>query len=211
MVHVKMGMQAIVLRVTLLCLWVLGLAFACGSLSAQQLPARSVPPESATATATQKPGAGDYSQEAFVVEKYSTTARFENDGTSERDVAVRIRVQSDAGVQQFGELVFGYNSGNEQMEVRSVSVHKPDGSVVNADAGAVKEMTASVERDAPMYSDYKEKHITVPSLHAGDTIEYEIVTRLVTPLAPGEFWFEHNFLEGAIVLDERLEINVPKD
>jgi len=181
----------------------------CSTLKAQQPPLSSAPTQ-ATA-ASQKLTPGDYSQEAFVVEKYSTTERFENDGTSERDLSVRIRVQSDAGVQQFGELVFGYNSGNEQMEVRTVRVHKPDGSVVNADPNAVKEMTASVERDAPMYTDYKEKHITVPSLHAGDTLEYEIVTRLVTPLAPGQFWFEHNFLDGAIVLDERLEINVPKD
>jgi Flp pilus assembly protein TadD len=74
---------------------------------------------------------------------------------------------------------------------------------------AVKEITASVARDAPVYTDYKEKHITVPALHTGDTLEYEIVTRLVTPLAPNEFWFDHNFLEGAIVLDERLEVNVP--
>ncbi len=197
------------LRLSLLCFFLLGSALNCSTLKAQQPTVPSAPSQSAAAA--QKPAAGGYSQEAFVVEKYSTTARFENDGTSERDLSVRIRVQSDAGVQQFGELVFGFNSGNEQMEVRSVSVHKPDGSVVNADPGAVKEMTAPVERDAPMYTDYKEKHITVPSLHAGDTLEYEIVTRLVTPLAPGEFWFEHNFLEGAIVLEESLEINVPKD
>ena len=64
-------------------------------------------------------------------------------------------------------------------------------------------------RDAPEYTDYKEKHITVPSLHAGDTIEYEIVTRIVKPLAPNQFWYEQNFLSSAIVLDERLEVNVP--
>jgi Flp pilus assembly protein TadD/transglutaminase-like putative cysteine protease len=161
-------------------------------------------------SAARKPGASNYSQEPFVIEQYYTTARFENDGTSQRDLAVRIKVQSDAGVQQLGELVFGYNSGNEQMEVRSVRVHKPDGAVVNATPDSIKEMTAGVARDAPMYTDYKEKHITVPSLHAGDTLEYEIVTRTVTSLAPGEFWFAYNFLEDAIVLDERLAIDVPQ-
>jgi Flp pilus assembly protein TadD len=209
MVRVKAKVQMIPLQASLLRYLLLCSALTCSTLKAQQPP--SAPAPTQAAAASQKLTPGDYSQEAFVVEKYSTTARFENDGTSERDLSVRIRVQSDAGVQQFGELVFGYNSGNEQMEVRSARVHKPNGSVVTADTNAVKEMTASVERDAPMYTDYKEKHITVPSLHAGDTIEYEIVTRLVTPFAAGQFWFEHNFLEGAIVLDERLEINVPKD
>src|SRR6202046_800661 len=165
------------------------------------------PAESST---SQKPGATNYSQEPFVIEQYYTTARFENDGTSQRDLAARIRVQSDAGVQQLGELVFGYNSSNEQMEVRTVRVRKPDGTIVTAAPDSIKEMTARAAHDAPMYTDYKEKHITVPSLHAGDTIEYEIVTRTLTSLAPGEFWFAYNFLEDAIVLDERLEVDVPQ-
>ncbi len=180
------------------------------STFAQQQPAPNGSRTSVEASTAQKTTAANYSQEPYVIEQYYTTARFENDGTTERDLAARIRVQSDAGVQQLGELVFAYNSGNEEMEVRIVRVHKPDGTIVSAGPGSIKEMTASVARDAPMYTDYKEKHITVPWLHAGDTLEYEIVTRTVTPLAGGEFWFAYNFMEGAIVLDERLEISVPQ-
>ena len=40
------------------------------------------------------------------------------DGTGVRDLAARIKVQSDAGVQQLGELVFGFNSANEEMDVK---------------------------------------------------------------------------------------------
>src|ERR1700683_1834060 len=193
----------------------IGLVLFCVFLSAraiggQQEPASNGIRSSVESPAAQKPAPTNYSQEPFVIEQYYTTAKFENDGTSQRDLSVRIRVQSDAGVQQLGELVFGYNSGNEQMEVRTVRVHKPDGTVVNTPADSIKEMTASVARDAPMYTDYKEKHITVPSLHAGDTLEDEIVTRTEGSLAPGEFWFAYNFIEESIVLDERLEIDVPQ-
>ena len=109
----------------------LSLSFICISLIVRTLPAQqAATPEgsrhSDEAAAARKPGASNYSQEPFVIEQYYTTARFENDGTSQRDLAVRIKVQSDAGVQQLGEVVFGYNSGNEQMEVRSVRVHKPE-------------------------------------------------------------------------------------
>src|SRR6202050_1371106 len=134
--------------------------------------------------AAPKSAPADYSQEPFVIEQYFTAARFENDGSSDRHLPVRSRVQSDAGVQQLGELIFGYNSANEVMDVHFVRVKKKDGSVITAPADAVKDMSASVARDAPEYTDYKEKHVTVPSLHAGDTIEYEIATRTVTPLAP---------------------------
>jgi len=177
--------------------------------AAQQSDSPDNAAPAATKSAAQKSQPADYSQEPFVIEQYYTTARFENDGTSERDLAVRIRVQSDAGVQQLGELIFGYNSSNEVMDVHFVRVKKKDGSVVSASADAVKDMTASVARDAPEYTDYKEKHVTVPSLHAGDTIEYEIVTRTVTALAPGNFWFDYAFVKDAITLDERLDVNLP--
>src|SRR5271163_1279957 len=162
-----------------------------------------------TPAAAPKSAPADYSQEPFVIEQYVTSARFENDGTSTRDLAVRIRVQSDAGVQQLGELIFGYNSANEVMDVHFVRVKKKDGSVATASPDAIKDMTASVARDAPEYTDYQEKHVTVPSLHAGDTIEYEIATRTVTALAPGNFWFDYAFVKDAIVLDERLDVNLP--
>jgi tetratricopeptide (TPR) repeat protein len=179
------------------------------SLIAQQ-EASAQNSSSATAKpAPQKLQPADYSQEPFVIEQYYTTARFENDGTSERTLAVRIRVQSDAGVQQLGELIFGYNSSNEAMEVRFVRVKKKDGSVVTASADSVKDMTATVARDAPEYTDYKEKHVTVPSLHSGDSIEYEISTRTVSALAPGNFWFDYAFVKDAITLDERLDVNLP--
>jgi Flp pilus assembly protein TadD/transglutaminase-like putative cysteine protease len=192
-----------------LCAGVLIILSCSTTIAGQEVPPPDGPPHSPPAAVSPQPTSPEYSLEPYVIESYATTARYENDGTGERDLQVRIRVQSDAGVHQLGELVFGFNSANEQMDVRSVRVRKADSTVVAAAPEAVKEMTAPVARDAPVYTDFKEQHITVPALHPGDSLEYEIVTRLVTPLAPNEFWFEHNFLEGAIVLDERLEVNLP--
>src|ERR1700751_4090632 len=174
------------------------LVLACSSA----LASPQAPPTPPTAT--------DYAQEPFLIEKYYSTARFEDDGTGERDLNVSIRVQSDAGLQALGELVFGYSDANEKMDIRSVVVHKADGTNVTAGPDAVKEMTAPIARDAPVYTDYKEKHITVPSLRPGDTLEYSIATHIVKAFAANQFWFEHNFLDGTIGLDEQLEVNVPK-
>src|ERR1700731_4677546 len=192
-----------------LCAGILIILTGSTTIAGQEVPPPDGPPLSPPAAVSPQPTSPEYSLEPFVIESYVTTAHYENDGTGERDLQVRVRVQSDAGVHQLGELVFGFNSANEQMDVRSVRVRKADSTVVAAAPEAVKEMTAPVARDAPVYTDFKEQHITVPALHPGDSLEYEIVTRLVTPLAPNEFWFEHNFLEGAIVLEERLEVNLP--
>jgi tetratricopeptide (TPR) repeat protein/transglutaminase-like putative cysteine protease len=163
-----------------------------------------------SSTHTSKTTSPDFSAEPFIIEKYFLAARFENDGTGERTLSSRVKVQNDDGVQQLTELIFGYNSASEKIDVHYVRVLHPDGTAATAKPDAVKEMTAPVERDAPAYTDYKELHITVPALHPGDTIEYEIATHIVTPLAANQFWFEQNFLDRAIVLDEQLEVNVPQ-
>src|SRR6185503_16313074 len=151
----------------------------------------------------------DFAQEAFVVEQSRITWRFENDGTGRRDTFLRVKVQSDAGVQAWGQLAFPYNSANERMDVVFVRVLKADGTIVTASNDAVQDLSSAVQREAPVYTDTREKHITVPSLRPGEVLELSLANILHTPLARGHFWGEHTFIGAGIVLDDRLEINVP--
>ncbi len=162
-----------------------------------------------------KPGAVNkpaekFSDEAFVLEQMRTVVRFENDGSETKEQTARVRVQSDAGVQRLGQLIFGYSSANEQMEMAYVRVRRADGSVVSASPESIQDMPSAITREAPVYSDFREKHITVPGLRPGEELEYSIVTRSQKPLVPNQFWTEYAFEKQAIVLDEQLEINVPK-
>jgi tetratricopeptide (TPR) repeat protein len=160
-----------------------------------------------------KPGEGvpkpDYSQEPFVIEHAQRRIRFEKDGTGQREAIVRVRVQNEAGVRQWGQLVFGYNSANERIDIPYVRVVKADNSVITAAADAIQDLTSPIVRFAPVYTDYHEKHVTVPSLRPGDVLEYDVIAVVQTPLAPDQFWFQHDFQKTAIVLDEQLEIDVP--
>src|SRR3954447_6331845 len=169
-------------------------------------PVRITPGE----TTTIELKAPDYSREAMVYEQYKTLVHFENDGTGRRDSTARIRVQSDAGVQALGQLVFGYNAANEKIEINYVRVKKSDGKVVTAGPEAVQDLSSPVQRDAPIYTDTREKHVTVPALRPGEVLEYNVSTITTTPYAPGQFWMSYDFEKNAIVLDEQLEINVPK-
>jgi len=162
------------------------------------------------ATVAETPKEPDYTREAMVYEQYRTLVRFENDGTGRRDSIARVRVQSDAGVQMLGQLVFGYNAANEKIEINYVRVKKSDGKVITATADAVQDLTSPIQRDAPVYTDTREKHVTVPALRPGELLEYSVSTYTTTPYAPGQFWMSYDFEKNAIVLDEQLEINVPK-
>src|SRR5579871_1566961 len=153
----------------------------------------------------------DYSRESFVVETYRSTYRFESDGTGRKETVARIRVQSDAGVQQWGQLQLGYNSANERMEIPYVRVMKADGTIVKAGEDAVQDLSAPVEREAPVYTDYRQKHITVPGLRPGDVLEYDVVTVVHSAWAPNQFWADYGFDKNNITLDEELDVDVPLD
>src|ERR1700751_4293391 len=157
------------------------------------------------AAPTPDPKGHDYSQESFVIEQMHSHYTFEADGTGRKETVARIRVQSEAGVQQWGQLQEGYNSANERVEIPYVRVLKQDGSVVKAGDDAVQDISAPVEREAPVYTDYRQKHVTVPGLRPGEVLEYDLVTVVHTPLASNQFWTEYGFDDTNIVLDEEFE------
>ncbi len=149
----------------------------------------------------------DYSQEAVVIEHYHQAIRFENNGTGRDQLDAQIKIVSESGVQGMGQLKVGYSALSDKLEIVYVRVRKPDGTVVTAQESAIQDLTLP---DAPVYTDYHEKHISVPSLRPGDVLEYEFVRTITNPLTPGQFWTSVNFSEKGIILDQQLEIDVPK-
>jgi tetratricopeptide (TPR) repeat protein len=180
------------------------------------------PPQGAAAPAHASPQAparpapqtkSDEAQAAFVVESLATHARFESDGTGRLETTARIRVQSDDGARALSELVFPYNSVTERFEIPYVRVGRADGSAPQSRRepapGDVQDLAAQAARDAPLYNDAREKHVTVPAMHPGDVLEYQIVEMIFHPMAPGQFWYQFEFEKSAITLSQTLELNVP--
>jgi transglutaminase-like putative cysteine protease/tetratricopeptide (TPR) repeat protein len=150
------------------------------------------------------------SEEAAIFERILNRVHFENDGTEVSETEAVVRIQSQAGVEEFGQLVFGYSSATEKLEVEYVRVRKPDGQVVVTPESTAQDFAPDVLKEAPMYSDYRQRHISVAALQPGDTLEYRTVIRVLTPLAAGNFWYEYTFPKGVVVNEDRLEIDIPK-
>jgi tetratricopeptide (TPR) repeat protein len=155
------------------------------------------------------PAKADYSQEASVIEEMSTKIAFDNDGNLNREQSSRIRVQTDAGVKQWGLLTFPYQSATQTVEIDYVRVRKPDGSTLITPPDNVQDLDSEITRSAPFYSDLREKHVAVKGLGKGDILEYGAHWHATKPLIPGQLWFQYSFHHDGIVLDERLEIKVP--
>jgi tetratricopeptide (TPR) repeat protein/transglutaminase-like putative cysteine protease len=147
----------------------------------------------------------------YEIEYLLTRYEFESDGTGERRFAARARILTESGVQQVGQLLFGYAAENETYEVKNVTVHKATGEVVVAGKEAVQDRSSPVALEAPVYTDWRLIHVTVPSLSVGDTVEYEVSIQTHVPLARNHFWLEHSFEKGVVVREEVLEIDIPAD
>jgi tetratricopeptide (TPR) repeat protein len=160
-----------------------------------------------------KPAALDrYSGEAIVVEKNETAYRMKDDGTGERSLYVRMRLQSEGAVRQFSVLAFAYAAASETPHILSVKVTKPDGTIVETPVTETIEMPSPVTREAPLYSDSREQQLPVRSLAVGDTLEYRVRTTIDKPEAPGQFWGADHFTAPGtlVVLSEVFTLEVPQ-
>ncbi|HKS82726.1 MAG TPA: DUF3857 domain-containing protein [Candidatus Acidoferrales bacterium] len=153
----------------------------------------------------------DYSADPFVVQQLSVESVFQDDGKSSATSTVRVKIQSQAAVKEFGSLSFPYASAVATLVVDYVRVTKPDGRMIKTPAENILEMPTEITREAPFYSDIKEKQVAVKGLEVGDLLEYQYHSVVNSPIDPGQFWFAYNFFKDGICLDETLKISVPRN
>src|SRR5579872_783041 len=153
----------------------------------------------------------DFSAEGVVVDHLQTRVAFQSDGTSTREQRSRVRVQSDAGVQQYGILRVPYIASVETVDLRDVRVTKPNGSIVITPLDSIQDAPTELYQGIAEYTDLREKHLPIKSLEPGDILEFSVFWQTTKPLAPGKFWFAHQFLKNVVVLKEELEISFPRE
>ena len=83
----------------LICLLTLTLATCAGA----QRGSADRPAAAMGATLSPNTAPAPYSKEPYVIEKYTSSMRFENDGTSTRSIIARIRIQSAVAAEKFKE------------------------------------------------------------------------------------------------------------
>lgn len=167
------------------------------------------PGQAQTTAPSAEATAPSYKEEGLVAEKVETVYRYEADGTGEKDVFERLRLQSEAGARQFSVLSLTYASANETPQIDSIVVYHPDGTKTETPATDAMAMPAAVTQQAPLYSDLKQLQIPVRGLRAGDILEYRVRVQRKNPEAPAQFWDSYQFEKNAVALSETVTLNVP--
>jgi tetratricopeptide (TPR) repeat protein len=153
-----------------------------------------------------------YKNEALIWQKLDTTIRVHADGTGEKIMHVVVKLQSEGAAREFSVLSVSYAAAYETGTIDYVRVHKPDGSTVETPTADSIEMPAAVTREAPLYSDLKEKQLPVRSIASGDVLDYQFTTVRTKAEAPGQSWgAEHFMVEAGVMLSQTLTLEVPAD
>src|SRR5690348_64925 len=119
--------------------------FVYGLLARAQQPA--VKPAGALDSPSQS--TTDNSKESSIIQSYRTSIRFENDGTLTRQINAQVRLQSEAGIQQYSVIKFGYSADSDEMHIDYVRVRKPDGTLIETPMEDFQDMAADITRAAP--------------------------------------------------------------
>ena len=90
------------------------------------------------------PAQSDLARQPLVIERYTSAARFEADGTGREVVSVRVRVQNEGAVQSLGQLEFAFSSATQRLDVDSVIVHKAGGGTVVTPASSIQDVTGPI-------------------------------------------------------------------
>ena len=162
----------------------------------------------AAAAAAQSSDSGK--ERALRIVEYAISDRIEPDGSLERRQRQVVEVLTPAGVAQYSQVGVPFLEANQEARLELLEVRKRDGRVLDLAATAPTDVSPVYPLNLPIYSDLRVLRAAVPSLEAGDTIEFVTVVR-VKPLVENEAWTEFKFSTGEIVLAQRYELDLPAE
>jgi tetratricopeptide (TPR) repeat protein len=147
----------------------------------------------------------------YVIERKQLKTQFETNGTSNRQLTLRVKVLTERAVREWGQWPLTYAPSTETLTVDRVRVEKPDGTIAADAAGTIQDVAVQPPGPLPVFLDLRQKQISIASLRPGDIVEVQATWRVDKPLAENQYWFEYAFTTDATVIEERLEIEVPAD
>ena len=136
--------------------------------------------------------------------------RVEADGTFSRRERYRVQILTAGGLAQYSQVGVPFLEANQEAEVTTLKVTKPDGRELDLLASAPTDIAPVFPTDLPIYSDLRILRAAVPSLAVGDQLLFESTVRS-TPIAPGQVWLEMEFAEPKSVDSQAYELDAPLD
>ncbi len=119
--------------------------------------------------------------------------RVEADGSSETHLSHTWQIESEKGVNSYGEEAIAYSSSNESIEILEAKITQPDGSVHLLGPDDMHDKADSLGFGSASFSDTHYKVIVYPMVEVGSQLHYKVRIKRHTPDFPGHFTYSRYF------------------
>jgi tetratricopeptide (TPR) repeat protein len=130
------------------------------------------------------------------------------DGSSCHKIHQIIKIFTQEGVREYGEIFLPYNSSYDTVEVKKASTIKPDGSIL--EATSINHL-AQIPQELGFYSDALLLSISMPGVSPDAIIEYEVEIKTRSQEILGQnFWDIFYFQSEDPIETARYTLTLPK-
>ena len=120
-----------------------------------------------------------------------------------------IKILNERGKNDFSEIVIGYDSTYEKVEVEYARTISPDGQVIAVGEKDMRDV--SLYLNFPLYSNARARIISMPGLVEGSIVEYKVRHQENLGLSKKGFNLAYSLKEGQPIADANFKLTVPKN
>jgi transglutaminase-like putative cysteine protease len=152
----------------------------------------------------------DHPEEDYVLLLDDGVVRLEADGTGTRTYRYVVHVLTPEAARRWGELSFGWNLQRERLRLNWVRViDAATGRVLSDGPVHDQESLASVDFDAPVYTDRQTRRVSLGGVAEGTIVDYSYTTEVLESVLPGDFVASWSIHTGVPVMRSRYILDVP--
>ncbi|MEK6714636.1 MAG: DUF3857 domain-containing protein [Candidatus Omnitrophota bacterium] len=155
------------------------------------------------------PGQVDYPEAGALILSVKEELEILPDNTSVSTSHILVKILNDRGKDAFSEVVLGYDSTYERVELDFARTIKPDGMSISVGDKNIRDV--SVYLNFPLYSNARAKIISMPEVVSGCVIEYKARVYNGKLMADRHFSTAYFLQEAEPVVYSSFKLVVPKD
>src|SRR3989338_1337997 len=130
------------------------------------------------------------------------------DNTLVSDARYLIKILNERGKKDFAEVVIGYDSTYEKVELEYDRTVKPSGEVIAAGEKDIRDVSRYM--NFPLYSNARARIISMPEISEGALIDYRVRTIQHQLINKEDFDLAYSLKENEPVLQGRFSLDLPK-
>jgi len=152
-----------------------------------------------------------YKGQDYVLLLDDGVVRYNHDGTGSRTYRQVVQVFTREAAERFGEQSFDYDSSRERLTINWLRVLSPDGKIISDKPVHEQEGIAPVAQEAPVYSDVRERRVSLGGVAPNTIVDYSYTIETTAPVMPGDFRNNWRVTTGRLVRRSRYLVDLPAD